>query len=80
MLCCFATLATAQQLTIEGITTDASDNRALPFVNIGITNTDIGTISSSDGSFKIKLAENQDRDAFLTFSYIGYATQRHKVS
>jgi len=79
ILCCCTTLLYAQH-SIEGFTTDALEKTILPYVNIGIANTNIGTISNSDGRFTLKLPDNQDKNAMVTFSYIGYATQKYPVS
>jgi len=60
----------AQQL-ITGRIVDAATHKPLAYVNIGINTKNIGTISTTDGSFSLRLPTNYRNDT-LTFSLVGY--------
>jgi TonB-linked SusC/RagA family outer membrane protein len=57
-------------VTITGKVTDAK-NQPLPGVNIVLKGTTQGTVSASDGSYQLKLADNK---GILVFSFIGFLT------
>lgn len=61
----------AQERTVTGTVT-ATDEGALPGVNIFIQGTTIGTISDLDGAYKLTVP---GADAILVFSSVGYKTQ-----
>ncbi len=71
-------VAVWSQVTISGKVID-QNNEALPYVNIGIVNTYIGTISEVDGSFRIVIPENF-RNRQITFSMVGYKRQSIDIS
>ncbi len=58
-----------KQLT--GRITD-ENSHPLPYVNIGIIGTSIGTVSGPDGSFTLFLAENVSGEDTLRFSMVGH--------
>jgi CubicO group peptidase (beta-lactamase class C family) len=62
------------QVVVKGRLLSEADESPIPFVNIGILNSGIGTISNSDGSFTIKVPLSHINDN-LQFSAIGYATK-----
>lgn len=70
-----AGLAFGQAKTVKGKVT-ASDQGALPGVNIVVLGTTQGTLSGTDGSYTINVPGN---DAVLVFSFISYATQNVTV-
>jgi hypothetical protein len=59
------------QKIIRGKVMELKTNIAISYVNIGIVNSPVGTISNQDGSFIIKIPENRIWDT-VTFSAIGY--------
>ncbi len=61
--------------TVTGIVTDEKGS-PLPSVMITVKNTQTAAVSAADGSFKITVA---DKNATLTFSYVGYETQQVKL-
>lgn len=65
----------AQVKTISGTVTDGS-NVPLPGVSVTINGSKNGTISDYDGSFTIRVTNEQD---VLVFSYNGYKTQKVTV-
>jgi len=59
------------QITINGKVFNHQTQEAIPYANIGILDTEIGTLSNEDGSFSIKMpAKYENRN--LLFSSIGY--------
>ncbi|PWJ42186.1 SusC/RagA family TonB-linked outer membrane protein [Sediminitomix flava] len=61
--------AYAQERTVKGVVTDASDKSPLPGVNVIIKGSASGTVTNFDGEYEISI----DSDAsVLTFSSIGY--------
>ncbi|KGO91062.1 carboxypeptidase-like regulatory domain-containing protein [Flavobacterium subsaxonicum] len=67
-----ATCLNAQ--TIKGILKDADTGEALPYVNIGVLNKNIGTVSADDGSFSLPISAGHDADT-LRISTLGYANR-----
>lgn len=51
------------------------NNEPLPYVNIGVVDTPLGTISSLNGNFKLYLNEEIAQQSIVRFSYLGYETQ-----
>ncbi|MDJ1501311.1 SusC/RagA family TonB-linked outer membrane protein [Xanthocytophaga agilis] len=65
----------AQDRTITGKVTDATDGTPLPGVSVIVKGTTTGTTSNANGDFQISAPS----DATLTFSFIGFATQEVQV-
>src|SRR5688572_3429218 len=59
------------QTQIIGKVIDANDKSPLAYVNIGIKEKNIGTISKEDGSFSIEIP-SEYQSGSLTFSIVGY--------
>jgi len=59
------------QNNFEGIVADIKTKEPLPFVNIGIINKNIGTVSNPNGFFNIPL-NNPLKEDSIRFSIIGY--------
>ncbi len=66
------------QTIIKGLIIDKSTQQAIPYVNIGIEGTAIGTASYEDGTFKISIPDKYQNDS-LTFSAIGYFKERREI-
>lgn len=60
--------------TIKGVVKDAKE--PLPFANVVIRGTTIGTNTDMDGNYEIEVPEG----AVLEFSYSGYETQTRKIT
>lgn len=58
---------------IKHIVVDVATKERIPFVNIWVENTDIGTISTEDGQFALPKI---DGDKIIVFSATGYITKR----
>jgi len=72
----FSSVAFSQ--TIDGFVTDARTHKPLPYVNVGIVAHGIGTVTATDGSFKIKLTDNETDS--LRISMIGYQPKKFAVT
>jgi hypothetical protein len=59
------------QSTISGKVLDQSSKKPIAYANIGIVNTNVGTISNEDGTFALKVP-NQYAKETLLFSAIGF--------
>ncbi|QLE01005.1 carboxypeptidase-like regulatory domain-containing protein [Galbibacter sp. BG1] len=59
------------QKEVAGKVLDAETKEVLPFVNIGIKETNNGTISMEDGSFSLEVPSGMEKNT-VTFSCIGY--------
>ncbi|HEV8513255.1 MAG TPA: SusC/RagA family TonB-linked outer membrane protein, partial [Cyclobacteriaceae bacterium] len=75
ILLCGALSGFAQQKTVSGKVTASDDGSAMPGVNILEKGTTNGTVTDTNGEFKIEVGSN----ATLTFSFVGYATQEIAV-
>ncbi|MBS0012305.1 MAG: SusC/RagA family TonB-linked outer membrane protein, partial [Bacteroidales bacterium] len=66
----------AQDLTVTGIVTDASDGEPIPGVAVVIKGTTIGTATDIDGSYSI----NASMNSVLMFSFLGMKTEEVTVT
>ena len=74
-------LLTAQEaLVIKGKVMDQENTTTLPYVNIGIIGTSLGTISDANGVFELYLKANVDEEQIVRFSYLGYATKDYTIA
>ena len=62
---------TFTQTVITGVVYDAESKAPLSYVNIGIRNKNIGTVSRANGTFSIEIPAQNEEDT-LTFSMVGY--------
>lgn len=63
----------------KGLIVDSLTKQKLSYVNIGISNKNIGTVSTTNGVYTLTITEKYNADT-LTFSMIGYKTYKIKVS
>lgn len=68
------TIGVKGQDFFSGITVDAITNQPLPYVNIGILNKGIGTVSNVNGKFMLKISKEEHWAETIQFSSIGYET------
>lgn len=64
---------------IQGTVIDQEDERPIPYTNIYIKNTFLGTVANSDGTFLIKIPEHHNEDT-LVISSIGFKVLETKIS
>jgi hypothetical protein len=67
------------QITISGKLLNSETNEPLPYANIGIVNSNVGTISNLDGGFSILIPAQHILDS-LTLSALGFARKKIPVS
>jgi TonB-linked SusC/RagA family outer membrane protein len=71
----FGTLTGFAQQTVTGKVTAADDGSGIPGVNVLEKGTSNGTVTDSDGNFRISVGSN----ATLVFSFVGYSAQEIAV-
>ncbi len=64
--------------SFKGRVLDKKSNQPLAFVNIGVINKDIGTVSDENGNFSIDLLNSSVNDT-IRFSMIGYKNQDYRI-
>jgi hypothetical protein len=72
----FRTISNCQ--IIEGVLLDDLTKQPIAYVNIGIFNKNIGTVSNEKGEFKLNISDSNYSDA-IGFSSIGYYSIEMKV-
>ncbi len=70
----------SQGKTISGEVQNFENNEPLAYVNIGIANKTVGTVSSKNGLFKLSLNDKVTSKDTVLFSFIGFRTERYLVS
>ncbi|MBO0355604.1 carboxypeptidase-like regulatory domain-containing protein [Muricauda ruestringensis] len=65
---------------ISGEVRNFENNDPLPYVNIGIVNKGVGTVSDEHGLFKLDLNERTTSKDTVIFSFIGFKTEKYLVS
>ena len=61
----------AQTVAIIGKIKDSKTQKVIPFANISIKGTNIGTVSNIDGDYKLLIPKKHTKDT-LKYSYVGY--------
>lgn len=69
--------AYAQTKTVTGVVTGKDDGLPLPGVSVMVEGTKVGTQTTADGTYSIKLPNGSSR---LIFSFIGFKTQAMTVT
>ena len=64
--------AASAQRAVEGIVTDSATGNVLPFVNIAVSGTTVGTISDMNGEFHLNVPAGMEGKQ-LSFSSVGYS-------
>ena len=62
----------AQERTVSGIVKSQEDGSVLPGVNVVVKGTATGTVTDSNGSYRLSVS---GADGILVFSFIGLTTQ-----
>lgn len=75
----FISLHSFGQSVYQGTIMDSVSNLPLQYVNVGIINRDVGTVSDKEGKFRIYLDDQFDNDS-LRLSIVGYKSRVFKVS
>ena len=74
-LCTVCTVASAQQVNVNGIVKDATGETVIG-ASVMVKGTKTGTVTDFDGNFHVECAPGST----LVISYIGYKTQEVKAS
>lgn len=64
----------AQEKKVTGRIVDAETKQAIPYVNIGVFQKNIGTVSDEHGKFELRFSGNSVASDSIIFSHIGYQT------
>ena len=75
-LCTVCTIASAQQVNVNGIVKDAALGETVIGASVMVKGTKTGTVTDLDGNFHVECAPGST----LVISYIGYKTQEVKAS
>lgn len=75
LLLCFNIQFGICQVDLVGQVIDAATEEPLPYVNIGLVNQNIGTVTDEAGYFELEVPGNGYADATLRFSMIGFEPQ-----
>lgn len=75
LLLCFNIQFGICQVDLVGQVIDADTEEPLPYVNIGLLNQNIGTVTDEAGYFELEVPGNGYADATLRFSMIGFEPQ-----
>ena len=75
LLICFNIQFGICQVDLVGQVIDADTEEPLPYVNIGLVNQNIGTVTDEAGYFELEVPGNGFADATLRFSMIGFEPQ-----
>jgi hypothetical protein len=67
------------QVDLVGQVIDAATDEPLPYVNIGLVNQNIGTVTDEAGYFELEVPGNGYADATLRFSMIGFEPQDFRL-
>lgn len=70
----------SQNKEIKGEVRHFEDNEPLTYVNIGIANKTVGTVSNKNGLFYLSLNEKVKQNDTVVFSFIGYRTEKYLIS
>ena len=81
LIACFSTTMNAQDAFTEysGKVTAKESRDGLVFVNLAIQNTNISTVTNTDGEFLLKVP-NANKDATLVVSLLGYEQQQLELA
>ena len=82
--CCilslFLSLPLGAQTFVIGQVIDAVTKEPLPYVNIGLLNKNIGTVSDETGYFELEVNTEQNSRDTLRFSMIGFETKSYTLN
>lgn len=82
--CCilslFLSLPLGAQTFVIGQVIDAATKEPLPYVNIGLLNKNIGTVSDETGYFELEINTEQNSRDTLRFSMIGFETKSYTLN
>lgn len=66
-------------ITISGEVRDAETKKVLEYVSVSVANTNITTVTNSDGVFSVKIKKSLEAKT-VVFSHVGYANQQLSIN
>ena len=79
ILAVLSQLRAQENIIVSGLIVDSLTHEPVVYVNVGISEENIGTISNELGEFNFSIPE-KDKNEYLTFSRIGYFTKRLRIN
>lgn len=79
ILLLFLPLLGWSQTIVAGQILDAQTQQPLPYVNIGLVDLNLGTVSDEQGYFEFEVPNGVDTATMLRFSMIGFQTQEYAL-
>lgn len=76
----FLTTICYSQVIIKGEIKNTENNEPIPYVNIGVFEKKVGTVSNDSGFFNLKLNESVSSSDTVTFSSIGFKSKKIPIS
>lgn len=71
--------STLSQETLKGTVVTSLDGSPLPYVNIGVINKSIGTVTDDDGNFMLEIYKNVSKDS-IRISMVGFENKTFLVN
>ena len=75
----FLPLLSWSQTVVSGQIIDAQNQQPLPYVNIGLVDLNLGSVSDEQGYFEFEVPNGIDPTTILRFSMIGFQTQEYPL-
>jgi CarboxypepD_reg-like domain len=66
-------------IVLNGRVVDKKSGEALPYANVSIANSSLGTVSNEIGEFELQISRNSMTDTIVV-SYLGYKTFKESIS
>ncbi len=79
-ICLQISLFSYSQETLSGKIQNYNNGEPLAYVNIGIKNKSVGTVSNKDGIFKLILNDNITTKDTVVFSFVGFKIEKFLIS
>ena len=76
---CFFNISLAQNKEVSGIVLSSETNLPIEFINVGVVNSTVGTITDSQGTFKLSIPK-EFLDNEIKIKSIEYETKTFKIS
>jgi len=75
----FFSVTAQESISLRGTILDNKTQRPIEYVNVGIFEKNIGTVSNDSGNFILNIPTSKIKDS-ITFSRIGYYTRKFKIN
>jgi hypothetical protein len=68
-----------EMITLKGMVADSVTGKGLPYAQVSVQNSTMGTATNEDGKFKLDVPDRYAKDTLL-IAYMGFETLKRKVS